>query len=235
MRQFDHIATGHGKIMKNRLISILLVLVVVAGLSGQALAGPMVLTGSSYSVHIEGSQSRNAVDLVGIFDSAPTNFVRAGSNLVLTESETNLGNGHSRIIIKLSSNGQLFPILDEFALFGVGSDGDVLNLMPVSLDKAFLRLYDISGNLLVDFDDVLPLLGIPDFPWDGAFPSISNALEINVGGIGTAGFEFEFLVTDRNAQYIPEPGSLLLGASALFALVWARSRRRRNRQTFSNK
>jgi hypothetical protein len=213
--------------MKNRLISFLLVLVGTAGLSGQAYAGPIVLNGSSYSVHVEGDQSGNAVDLIGAFDGAPTNFTRAGLNLALTESETDLGNGQSRIIIKLASNGELFPVLGEAALFGVGSDGDVLNVLPVSLDKAFARLYDVAGELLFDFGDVLPILGAPSFPWHGAFPSTGNTLAIDVGGIGVAGFEFEFLVTDRDAQSIPEPGSLMLGAIALLALVSARSGRRR--------
>jgi MYXO-CTERM domain-containing protein len=216
--------------MTKRLVSLLLFLSALVCLSGPAYAAPIVSVGSVYSFYLQGATSGNPVYLPGTFDGAPTLFTRAGLDLVLSESETSLGNGESRIIVTLSSNGELFPVEGETAVFGLGVDGDVLDLLPVTLDQAILRFLATNGDVIVDFGDILPSVGASD-PWNGAFPSIGNTFSIDgVGGFNVAGIQLEFLVSapgEPPSGQVPEPGSLLLGAIALLALASVRMRRRR--------
>ena len=219
--------------MKSPFISALLLVAALSGIVGPAAAGPVVAAGSTYSIFIEGFDSGAQFIGNGTFDGAPTVFTRFGlaqpqphsQTLTLTESQTDLGNGTSLITIDLSADSELFPVVGETGIIGLGVDGNGLNLLiPVSLDSALIRLF--AGNdLIFTSANQVPIL-MPGYPWDGSFPSVGNAFFIDLlGGAGVTHFSFEFQVTE-NGQRVPEPGSVVLGAIALLALAGARWRRR---------
>lgn len=203
--------------MKKNLLLIVWAVIVFFGLGGQAAATPVVQVDSSYSVDIEGAVSDNFFSAVGPFDGAPKSFVRAGVNLILTESDTDLGGGINRITLDLAGDGELFTSSGEQAFLSVGVEGDGLNLlMPVSLDEARIRLFDAFGGLLFESDN-LAIAAEMGHPWDGFFPAPGSVIGIDgAGGAGINRVAFEFQVSAMPAA-VPEPVSLLLFGVAFAA------------------
>lgn len=214
--------------VKKYLWSILL-LAATLGAWTSATAAPIVLTGSTYSVYIAGSDSNNAFLGETQFDNLPAFAQRGNLLLTLSESEMALGAGQSRIRISISANGDLFPVVDETAILGIGVDGDGLDLLTqVSLDNAEITLYDATGQVLVSSGNLVAEVPNPN-PWDGFFPAPGNAFAIaGAGGIGASMITFDFIVTQLGGGQVPEPGTAAL---ALIGLAGALATRRRPRKT----
>jgi len=185
-------------------------------------ASAVVLQGSSYSVYLAGEQSDAASLPTTTFDDQPAFFLRNDLLLTLTESDTALGSGISRISLNLSADGDLFPVFDENAFLGVGTFGDVLDLeMPVALYDARITIRDLAGNVLVASNNLADFAVI-NRPWDGAFPSTATTVRIDeIGGLGAASITFDFYVSE-DLNYVPEPGSIVLCGIGLLAAAAAR-------------
>jgi hypothetical protein len=211
--------------MKHKLVLIALTAFALFGMMGAAAAGPVVGVGSSYSVYIEGDTSDNAFSAVGPFNGVQKAFTRSGLNLILTESDTDLGAGTNLIAIDLVANDDLFPAAGEQAFFGVGTDGNGLNLLnKVSLDSAIIRLFNSSGTLLFESLNLANAAGM-GHPWDGFFPAPDAVIGIGAaGGIGVSHVMFEFEVSYLGAN-VPEPGGLMLVGAALIGLGATRRRK----------
>jgi len=214
--------------MNKYLLSLMLALG-AAGTTIPAAAVPFVSAGSSYSFYLQGENSGEPFLGVATFDGIAETTTRAGLDLTVSESETALGGGKSRITFDLRANGSLFPIADEIGIFGIGvdSDGDGFDIAKlVSLDKATIILYDINNMVVATLEDLQDLVD-PTTPWDGRFAGIGNAVGIGDLDVSTiAGIGVEFLVSGP-ASDVPEPGSILLSGIGLLAIVAAARRRRR--------
>lgn len=188
-------------------------------------ASAVVLPGSSYSIYLQGEQSGEPTLPIAAFDDQPSFFLRNGLLLTLTESDTALGNGSSRITLNLSADGDLFPAFNENAFLGVGTFGDVLDLdMPVALYDTRITIRDLAGNVLVASDNLVDFAVI-NRPWDGAFPSTATTVRIDeIGGLGASSITFDFYVNE-DLNFVPEPGSIVLCGIGLLAAAAARRKR----------
>jgi len=213
--------------VKKYLLSILFLAATLGALT-TAAAAPIVLTGSTYSVYIQGNESGNAFLGQTVFDVSPAFADRSGMTLTLAESEIAQGAGRSRIRINISADGDLFPIFGEAAILAIGVDGDGLDLLTqVSLDDAQIIFYNAIGQVLVSSDNLAGNVGNQQ-PWDGFFPAPANAFGIaGVGGLGVSMITFDFIVTELGGE-VPEPGTVALG---LIGLAGAFAARRRQRKT----
>jgi len=215
--------------VKKYLLSILF-LATTLGAWTSATAAPVVLTGSTYSVYIAGTQSGLVVNGVTNFDMVPEFAFSDDGRLLLTlsENETALGGGQSRIRLSVSADGDIFQIANETAVLGVGVDGDGLDLLTqASLNNAEITLYDVTGQVLLSSGNLVADVPNPN-PWDGFFPAPGNAFGIaGAGGIGVSMITFDFIVTQLGGE-IPEPGTVALG---LIGLAGAFAARRRPRKT----
>lgn len=216
--------------MKKYLLSLMLFISSIGVLAGPAAAAPVVLVGSTYSIYLQGSQSGEPFLGVAEFDSAAASAPRAGLNLVVTESETSLGAGVSRISINLSADGDLFPLIGEQAILAIGVDGNGLNLLTlVSLDDARITFRNAASDVLRVSENLAGQVP-QNNPWDGFFPAPANAFDIgDVGGLGVSMITFDFLVTDMPNE-VPEPGGVVLAGIGLLG-VFASRRKNRNSET----
>jgi hypothetical protein len=215
--------------VKKHLLSILF-LVATLGAWTSATAAPIVLTGSTYNVYIAGTESGEVVNGLAHFDTIPE-FAFSNDNrllVTLSESETALGAGQSRIRISISANGDLFRAANESAILGLGVSGDGLDLLTqVSLDDAEITFYNAIGQVLLSSGNLAGTVPNPN-PWDGFFPAPGSAFEIaGAGGIGVSMITFDFIVSDFTGE-VPEPGTVALG---LIGLAGAFAARRRQRKT----
>jgi len=213
--------------VKKHLLSILF-LVLTLGAWTRATAAPIVLFGSTYNVFIAGSASGQPLFGQAHFDNISETADRNGLLLTLSESETALGAGQSRIRLILSANGDLFPITNESAFLGIGVEGDGMDLLTqVSLDDAEITLYNTTGQVLFSSGNLVN--DVPNLnPWDGFFPAPGNAFDIAAaGGIGVSMITFDFIVSEFTGE-VPEPGTVVLG---LIGLAGAFAARRRPRKT----
>jgi hypothetical protein len=211
--------------MKTRLVSIALAACALFGIVSAAAADPVVEFGSSYSVYVEGEASDHAFSAIGPFNGVPKEFTRSGLILSLTESDTDLGAGMNHIAIDLRANGDLFTTLGEQGFLGVGTDGDGLNLLSlVSLDEAYIRLFDLDGTLLFASANLANTADVGK-PWNGFFPGENAAIGLtNLGGMGVSHVMFDFQVSQLGAT-VPEPGGLMLIGVALIGLGASRRRK----------
>ena len=211
--------------MKKHLLSILL-LVATLGAWTSATAAPVVLTGSTYTVYVAGAESGLVVNGLTNFDTIPEFAFSNDDRLLLTlsESETVLGGGQSRIRLSISANGELFQVANETAILGIGVDGDGVDLLTqVSLNNAEINLYNTAGQLLLSSGDLVGDVPNPN-PWDGFFPAPGNAFGIaGAGGIGVSTITFDFIVTELGGE-VPEPGTVALGLIGLIGTFAARRR-----------
>jgi hypothetical protein len=199
----------------------------LALLAGTAFAGPIVDVGSNYSVWMSGGSSVNTLNAGPVaFDANAAAFTRAGLNLSLTESQTDLGNGKHLIVVSMSADGELFPIVNEVARLGLGAVGSGLSFLhDVYLDTAHVSLFGANGSAYFTSTNLADDYRVKYFSgaWDGFFPSGNAVFAFgNVGGRDTRGFSFTFEVTE-----IPEPDAAALAGLALLALVVSRRFARR--------
>ncbi len=214
--------------MKKSITTIVLAAAIWCGLGAPASAEPLVTAGADYSVYIYGTLSGEATVVSGPFDGAATASTRAGLDLSLTESETDLGGGRSRIVIDLSANGDLFPVSGESAYLAMGVFGEALQFnRPVTLEQLLVRFYR-GSDVLFQSSDLVTLVSQPS-PWNGIIPAPNSAIVFaGIGGFGISRVSYDLLLDEAPVQAVPEPGSLLLGALALALLAGAhRARRRR--------
>lgn len=188
-------------------------------------ASAIVLAGSTYSIYLQGELSGNAALPNTVFDDETAFFDRAGVIVALSESDTALGGGNSRISLNLSADGDLFPAFGEGALLGVGTSGDVLDFdMPVSLYDARVTVRDLNGAVLVASDNLADFAQVNQ-PWDGSFPTTDTVFRIfPIGGLGASNITFDFYVSEFTGE-VPEPASLLLCGIGLLAAAATRRKR----------
>lgn len=191
-----------------------------------AVAAPIVAPGSTYSVYMEGSATQEVLFAAPTFDGFGQSTVWRGMGLVLTESETDLGNGRWHISVRISATAELFQTLGESVYSGVGTFGDGLNfLLPVALYDARISFLDSSNTLLVDSGNLVEYVEHNN-PWDGLFPTADNVFGTeNIGGIGATAISFDFMVIDQ-AYAVPEPAGALLSGLGLLAMLGAHNRRK---------
>jgi hypothetical protein len=213
--------------MSDKKLSKVLTWVAVALLAGPlaAIAAPVVSDGSTYSIYIKGGSSLNEFSGTGTFGGAAENFSRAGLNLTLSDSETDLGGGLHRISINLSADGELFPIGGEAAITGLGVFGDGLDLLGAfHLVDARIKYYSVTGGLYFTTSNLADDYRATYFtdPWSGFFPApgvvFSNG---NIGDRGTNAFSYEFTVTA-----VPEPEIYAMMGVGLGLMGWAARRRK---------
>lgn len=194
---------------------------------GAAHAAPVVASGSSYSVYVNGEDSGNPLHMTNTFDGSAEFFTRAGETLFVSEAETDLGGGFHRIVVNVDASGDLFPIPGEAGDTGIGIDGNGFDLQGnYYLEDAYIRYY-INGTEIFTSsdlaDDYRPLF---QGAWSGRFADTNLAFFVGgLGGANVNGIGLEFIVSDLPAT-VPEPGSLALACAALVGM--AATRRRRN-------
>ncbi len=214
--------------MKKSIPTLLLAAALWCGMGAPASAEPLATAGATYSVYLYGTASGAPTAISGLFDGLATASTRAGLDLSLTESETDLGGGGSRIVIDLAANGDLFPVSGESAYLAIGVFGEALQFnRPVTLEQLLVRFYR-GSSLVYQSSDLVALVSQPS-PWNGIIPAPNSAIVFSgVGGLGISRVSYDLLVAEAAAQAVPEPGSLLLGALALALLAGAhRARGRR--------
>lgn len=192
-----------------------------------ANAAPIVSVGSTYDIYIEGEASGNPFGWTATFDEAAETNTRAGLELTLTETATDLGGGTHLISILFSANGELFPVIGEGAIVGLGTDFDGIDLLrPVYLNDARIMFftagsslpYFTSSNLADDYR----VLYFGD-PWSGFFPAGNDAfINGNAGGKGINAFSFRFNVSE--IAQVPEPATMLLLGVGFVSLYVTRRR-----------
>lgn len=205
------------KPLRSAALSLLLPL-----LTGLACAGPIVAAGSSYSVYIAGSESIDVLNTGPVvFDSNAALFTRAGLSLSLTESQVDHGNGKHTITIRMSADGDLFPVAGETSRVGLGTLGTPFSfLQDVYLDSGRINYFGSDDTVYFTTNNLADDFRVQYFSgaWNGYFPRSTGVFANgNIGGRDTRGFSFVFDVTE-----IPEPNAAALAGLALFALAASR-------------
>lgn len=213
--------------MRKWMRSLLLCAAGIGLTSQAALAAPLVVNGSSYAVYAAGEESGQGFLVAPVFDGNPESLSWNGLNVVFDESETELENGQSHVSLRVSADGELFPLLKETVLYGIGTFGDGLDFVRdvalldarVSFLNAANKLVEQTGNLAEGVE--------ARNPWSGYFPSDEYlAGTEGLGGLGITTIVFDFLV-DADATAVPEPAGILLSGLGLMAMLGARRRRKK--------
>lgn len=209
-----------------KILASLLLSAAALGLAGEASAAPFVQTGSTYSIYLGEESTGDALLVAPVFDGAPEGAVWRGLNVTFTESETELDNGQSLISIQVRASGEIFPTLNDTAIYGIGTFGDALDFLSavalfdarVSFFDANNRLIDESGNLASDVAQ--------NYPWDGLFPAGDGLFGTEgIGGRGVMGINFDFYIGENVAE-VPAPAGVMLYGLGLLAMCGARRRSR---------
>jgi hypothetical protein len=215
--------------MKKHLLSIILLAASLGSIHRQAAAEPVVLTGSTYTFFLQGSESGNPFLGQTVFDAVAATAERGGATITLSESETVLDTARSKIQLKVASDAELFPVNGETAGLAIGLDGDGLDLLlDVMLDEVRITFFDTTGRVLLISDDLAGEVEDRD-RWSGLFPAIGAAIGLDsIGGIGATMVTVDFYVTNIASGDVPEPGTVLLGFAGITAAFAARRRQRQN-------
>ena len=195
--------------------------------SQAAVAAPIVAAGSNYSFYLQGSESDYALAGLVRFDDQAEQIYRETGTVTVTESETDLGNGQSLISIQIRSVGDLFPVLGETAIYGIGLFDFPLELMSVvTLYDARVSFLDSNNKLLIESDNLAGDV-YQNNPWDGYFPATDDAFGTEaIGGLGVLGINLDFFVSEE-VNAVPEPAGVLLTGLGLMAMLTTRRRRQR--------
>ena len=201
-------------------------------LAGTAQAGPVVQTGSTYSVYLnQASTASGAARYISRFDGVAESFAHGTASLSINDAQLDLNGGRHAIDITLDfSGGDPFPVASSVTGIGVGvgtsvAAGDVLNLVePVALTAAqvYARFADGSES---DYD-ALPLfspLGTSTQPWTGDMFN-GYFLGLPWSGRGLTQLRVHFETASLNA--VPTPGTVPLMALGLLTLALRMPRRR---------
>lgn len=209
-----------------KFIGSIIVVMATMGLAAQAaVAAPLVAAGSVYSFYLQGGESDNSFTGLAAFDGQAEGGYRETGFFTVNESETDLGNGQSLISIQIRSDGDLFPVLGETAIYGIGIfDFPLILTSPVSLYEARVSFLDAGNKVLVDSGNLAGDV-YQNNPWDGYFPATDNAFGTEgVGGLGVLGINFDFFVSTEPTA-VPEPAGALLMGLGLMAMLTTRRRR----------
>ncbi len=210
----------------HKLIGSILMLVATLGLAPQlAVAAPVVSTGSTYSVYLDRMSSAGAFYGVASFDEIGELGTWESLPIIISESETDLGNGRSFISIQLRANDDIFPVTEESGFYGIGTFGDGLDLLrSVFLYDARVSFFDSNDKLVTDSGNLVDQVD-QAAPWDGFFPTADLIFESeSIGGLGIRGINFDFFVSDEPVM-VPEPAAALLMGLGLVAMLTTRRRR----------
>ena len=213
--------------MSKLLYSFLLLVASMGVVFQPASAAPLVMPASSYSIYLQSDLDSEVFFASTEFDDVQARGTWRGLELLVSEFETDMGNGKTKISIQIRANGELFPAIGDTAIYGIGIFGDGLDLArDVTLEDARISFFDASNTLLVDSGNRLEDVEQAD-PWNGIFPGIGYATGTDsIGGIGVTGLTFDFLVSEEVAA-VPEPASIFLAGLGIMAMTTVRRRRHR--------
>lgn len=213
-----------GEIMKKQWQALVFVIMAWLASVAPAHAIPVVTPNSTYVIYLQGLESENAAAGEFRFNGA-AEFIERGNGFVsVTESESVIDAASSEIIITLTGDTDLFPVVNEVALLGIGTFGNGLDLLfPVRLADARISFFAPGNALVTRTENLVSQAGQAD-PWDGLFPNAFNVIDVaGVGGKDVRTVSFHFIVTTQ--AEVPEPGIMLLSGIGLLALAVARRRR----------
>jgi len=188
----------------------------VLGFAGPASAA--VVTGSTYSVYIEGLTSGQPFLAVTQFDDLAASGDRFGQTITLSESETALSATSSRISVNLASDSDLFPAVDDVAILAINDGFDFV--ADVILDEVRITFRNAAGGVVYASDNLVGL-ATQNSPWDGTLPSPDRAFGIDeIGAMNVVNISFDFIVSTIPGEVaVPEPGSLMLFSLGLLAFA----------------
>lgn len=204
--------------------------------AGQALAGPVVLAGSSYSLSLTQATTPSGFDLHTLtFDGVAETFTHRSDGPVtvtVQESQADLGGGRWAIDIELVfQGGDPFPNTVQGPAVGIGSStpdaADSMNGLdttrPVELTAFSVAARTADGqDLLVDY---FPNLGwLATVPWNG----LSAGGFLVVGPWAQLGLQrMTIHFETQDLQVVSNPGTAPLLALGLLALAGCQTVRRR--------
>jgi len=211
--------------MKKYLLSLMLMFGIGA-IALPATALPFVSANSQYTFYLQGEASdESLLGQVRFNDLAETGQLRDRA-ITVTESETALGNGQSKITFNLAIAGTGLFGANEGILFGIGTNGDGFDLLSdVPLTNAVITLFG-GEQVLVTFEDVQDFIEQIN-PWSGLLPAVGSTLLLGDDGLDASQvtrISVDFLVGQASTA-VPEPGSILLCAIGLLATMAALRRR----------
>lgn len=212
-----------------KLVGSLLLCAASLGMSHVAMAAPIVADGSAYSIYL--GQPTADEDFFGAatFDNIAESTTFRGVNFIVSESETDLGEGRSRITINVNADGDIFPIAGDEATFGIGVDGDnaLKFVRSISLLDARVSFFGLNDMLLLATDNLADQVATND-PWDGIFPEPFDLFGTDgLGGQNVRSVQFDFVIGDEETTDVPEPTTILLAGLGLMALLALRRQRRK--------
>ena len=211
--------------MRKLIGSILMAVAALALAPQAAVAAPVVTAGSTYSIYLDRDNSTEAFYGIAAFDGASEQGAWEFLSIIVSETETDLGNGSSLISIQLRANGDIFPVANEAGYYGIGTFGDGLDLLRSQyLYDARVSFLDSNNKLVTESGNLVDQVG-QSAPWDGLFPTADWIFQSeSLGGLGIFGMNFDFFVSD-DAVSVPEPAGVLLTGLGLMAMLTVRRRR----------
>lgn len=190
-----------------------------------AAAAPIVLNNSSYSFRVSGTGFAGITFNPVVFDGVAELRTIDGRVWTMTEEEQDLGDGHWKITLKLSSDADMAP--GDIIAFSFGHEDALDLLQPVSLQSIRLKVTgtDAQGQPIATDDEVLSLLS-PQHraPWAGAVADPPGA---SIALVGIINWDVRSATYEMVVRSIPEPTPMALVGTALAALA-ATHRRRGN-------
>ena len=134
----------------------------------------------------------------------------------LSQTQTDLGNGHWTIDVRVTGQGDLFPVRNESGYLNLGTDDTPLKLLhSVAVDSAVLVFTQADGTVLEQSDFASETVQ----PWDGYFTKGNAWGFTDVGGHNVNQVSLKLGLSAVSS--VPEPAtaaSLLAGLALVGAL-----------------